>query len=388
MLYDSCIRAFIKGNLGDDLFIHTLCKRYPDTQFVMCGEKAYKTMFTEHKNLKYVCTDTFFNKWLFRVFNIPAYTDAIIKKLIKKDRTVPNYRCLEYLSRHSRNNVLISGSIFMESGNNEFVMAPYYKNEKKYFESRPVVLGCNFGPYHSKGYYDFYNKCFDMARQVSFRDKYSHSLFVKENTVYAPDILFAYDKDCYMIPKEKDYVLISVMNLLKDFSDSRELQEQYEDTLAAFVNRLTKENNRVVLMGFCNAQGDNAVIASLYKKLVDKDKVKCVNYPDITYKEAVGYIAGARTVVATRYHAMILGWLYNKPVLPIVYNEKMTHVIEDLCEGCPYVTVEQIKEQTAGLYEEYMKVLEGEHGPMVERAVELSQKHFSKLDELYMADRR
>ena len=68
--FDTCIRAFVMGNLGDDLFIITLCNRYPHEKFVMCGEKTYRHIFSSVENLTYVTTDTFFHKWFMRVRNI------------------------------------------------------------------------------------------------------------------------------------------------------------------------------------------------------------------------------------------------------------------------------------------------------------------------------
>lgn len=58
-IYDNCIRAFVKGNLGDDLFIYTLCKRYPNQKFVICGEEKYKCLFNSISNLKYIAEDSF-----------------------------------------------------------------------------------------------------------------------------------------------------------------------------------------------------------------------------------------------------------------------------------------------------------------------------------------
>ena len=53
-------------------------------------------------------------------------------------------------------------------------------------------------------------------------------------------------------------------------------------------------------MGFCNFQGDNVINQYLKNQLRGSDKIKIVNYPDISASEAVGYIAGADFIVATR----------------------------------------------------------------------------------------
>jgi colanic acid/amylovoran biosynthesis protein len=45
--------------------------------------------------------------------------------------------------------------------------------------------------------------------------------------------------------------------------------------------------------------------------------------------ETLKVIAASSFVVASRFHAMILGWVIGKPVFPIVYSSKMTHVMQD-----------------------------------------------------------
>ena len=39
---------------------------------------------------------------------------------------------------------------------------------------------------------------------------------------------------------------------------------------------------------------------------------------------------GCKTIVATRVHAMILGWVLGKNVVPVIYSEKQTQVLADV----------------------------------------------------------
>lgn len=63
--------------------------------------------------------------------------------------------------------MLISGSIFIELKKGVNLDTPYYWNEKKYFDVKPYIMGCSFGPYYSKEYIEFYKRCFNNAKQVS-----------------------------------------------------------------------------------------------------------------------------------------------------------------------------------------------------------------------------
>lgn len=380
-IYDNCIRAFVKGNLGDDLFIYTLCKRYPNRKFVLCGEKKYKYLFRNIKNLKYIAEDEFFRKWLFRAIKVPAFIANKICEKLNINKSFRYYHVNTFVSEHSKNNILVSGSIFMELFE-DFKINPYYKGEIRYFSKKPYILGCNFGPYKTKKYRSFYEKCFKNASCVSFRDKYSYSLFKHlENVSYAPDILFSVDTKKIQIPKEKEYVLISVLNPCKD-NESKEsdLVACYIKKMAIIADNLIGNGKKVVFMGFCEFQNDGMIINRIVKEIQgDKKKIKVTRYPEITADEALGYIENSEFVIATRYHAMILAEVFNKPVLPVVYNEKMVHVIEDITPSMEYITIDECSKWDCELIAENI-VNEKYKKFDVSDAIKDAQKHFSKLD--------
>lgn len=384
ILFNTCIKAYVNGNLGDDLFIHVLCRRYPATNFVMCGEKRFRKNFLSIKNLKYFSVDTVCMKWIFRFINLVPWIFNYCRKILNKKEKYPMYRCFEFLSRHSSHNILISGSLFIEVDNEVFEVTPFYKNEIIYYQLHPYVIGCNFGPFHNERYRSFYEMCFKDAKYICFRDKYSCALFPGMGIEYAPDILFTYDTRIYKKPVIQNYVLISVINLHKDGFSDIEAEKAYENALIVLVQRLRERGEKVVILGFCKKQRDNEIIGSIVKHFPDEKGLLTYNYPDITYQEAVGFIAEAKFVVASRYHAMILGWLYGKRILPIVYNQKMQHVIDDLISGIPYTTVEELKKSSAGfLYERYEEATQQKHIPDGNEAAEKAQKHFEKLDRLF-----
>lgn len=394
-LYDNCIRAFVKGNLGDDLFIYTLCKRYPDQKFVICGEEKYKYLFNSISNLKYIAEDSFFRKWLFRAVKLPAWTANKICEKFKLNKCFRYYHSNTFVYEHSKNNILVSGSIFMELGEG-FVMNPYYKGEIKYYAKHPYVIGCNFGPYRTKAYKAFYKKCFQNAAQVSFRDEYSYSLFKDlENTSFAPDILFNVDTEAVKTSKEKDYVLISVLNPCKDdTTGENKLVENYIEKMAEISDKLISAGKKILFMGFCEFQGDGEIIDRIIKKMktIKKAKkaedinsttknVKVVKYPEITTEEALGYIKNSEFVIATRYHAMILAEVFNRPVLPVVYNEKMVHVIEDITPSMEYISINECEKWNSDLIAE--NILNGSNiAYNIDETVKKAGKHFEKLDKL------
>lgn len=384
--FDTFIRAFVMGNLGDDLFIITLCNRYPHTKFVMCGEKAYRHIFSAVENLTYVTTDTFFHKWVMRVRNIVPKLLNCCWNYLNKINIGEKYsmcRWNDFLANISKNNILISGSIFIEQNSNtKFVIGGYQKNEIKYYRRHPYIVGCNFGPYHNEEYRNFYAERFKDASQVCFRDSYSFRLFQGKNIQWAPDILFQIDMKQAVLPVESDYILISVLNLEKDGDINSELQSKYHSAIEVFIENQLSRGERIVLIGFCNAQGDNKVIETIMTQYKGSESVQAYNYPDITYQQALGYIANAKLIVASRYHAMILGWVCQKKVLPIVYNEKMTHVIEDLNPGSVFVTLDELTIDETILISKYDKMIQENRNIEIERIIEEAKKHFEKIDDL------
>ena len=380
-LFDTCVRAFVKGNLGDDLFIDVLCKRYPSTHFWLCGQKKFKSNFSSLSNLTYVCIDNIWIKTLFRGINLFPYIINFFSQKLFHKKIFDRYTCFDFISKHSRHNILISGSIFMELGNSPFKLLPNYKKEQRYFKRAPHVIGCNFGPYHNDEYLEFYSECFKNASYVSFRDEYSYNLFKGNKLNVSPDILFTYQPTSCKMPDITDYVLISVINLAKDGEADAEISRDYMNALSQTISLLMDQGEDIVLMGFCREQQDDRIIHELYEKFQGYSKLYTINYPDISYHEATGYLAASKYIIASRYHAMILGWLFNKKVYPISYNEKMAHVIDELAPQIPYVTTEQL---SAFNPTDMVTAINSKDSTFIQynQAVANAQKHFSTLDQI------
>lgn len=330
-----CVRAFLKENLGDDLFLDILCNRYPKKKFVVCGSKKYSGSLAEIKNLEYKYDDSYMVKWTLRLLNFFSIIFNKICLCLWKRHLFSKVSLFDIWSSICQYNVLISGSLFIQrkiTGKCYFpnIKSPYRRSEKKYYNRKPIVLGCNFGPYYDESYRQEYQELFLKAKQVSFREKYSADLFEGDNIYWASDIVFSYSKNKCILPDLKEYVLISVVNLNKDFDDKNKLAEEYLKYMIELVNKLKNANHKIVLLGCCNSQGDDIICYQILDGVRDNSNIRVVDYPNYDMHQMVGYFANAKYVVASRFHAMILGWLFEKNVFPIVYDDKMLHVIKDI----------------------------------------------------------
>ena len=356
------IRAFVQENLGDDLFIKILTERYPDVQFYIIGENKYKNSLSYLKNLKYISGDIL----PFKILNY-IYMKMPSNRNKENNRNIMLYNIL---SRFFAENVYITGSFFIESPNWSGLI------DKRWYDSKPVIIGCNFGPFITNKFYDEYREQFKKAKQVSFRDKYSYNLFPKlENIEYHPDIIFNLEVP---VVSGGDYYIISVVNIKKDVHVSGDkVQNKYIEKMRQITENLCNKNNKVVFVSFCSEQGDEQVIQEILKGINDKSKVSVNTYSELGMNKILELIAGCKGIVATRFHAMILGFLFGKNTLPIVYNEKMKNVIEDLDYTGRWFDINDMSRLQCSEIDNYFGRIDKQK---LQSIVKESEKHFHLLD--------
>lgn len=307
------IWAYTQVNLGDDLFVKVLCERYPNVIFSIIGKKKKLLPFKNISNLRtvsdyYSTIDSAFRKLGYRT----GFYNNKIRKNAQNEDVVIN----------------IGGSIFMEFPDWQKNICDYKKvvdNSSKF-----VVVGSNFGPFKSRDFLLKYEAIFKDLNDVCFRDKRSFKLFENlSNVRCSPDVVFELDTSKICASKKSNgYVLISVM----DFSFKSELscyKKNYEDNLVKICSFLISKKLKIKLMSFCKEEGDEEMISRIKAKFLNNSSISSYCYRgDID--EALSIIKSSSSIVATRFHSMILALVFQKPFYPIVYSEKMTNVLEDI----------------------------------------------------------
>ena len=353
------IYAYTKYNLGDDLLIQILCKRYPHVQFLLYTYPEYQSVFENCKNLKVVSNRSIVSKVTNRVGRLLKNKNAYENTIAK--------RCDAC--------VCITGSLFIQG---EGDWRPYFT----YMESRQIQripyyqIGSNFGPYRDDGFFEGFKGFFANCEDVCFREKYSYDLFADlKNVRVAPDVVFS---GKFPVRKSEKMVSISVINL-SNRSELAEYQIEYRDFIVDMCSHYCKKGYQVNLMSFCKGEGDEIMIDEVLNKLESKEgrqKINSVLYQGDIDK-IVNLLSRSEVVVATRFHAMILGWCMKKKVLPIIYSPKMEHVIEEINYCGPVVHI--------GNKEDVEKILEGleQHNVFdVSEICAKAEKQFYRLDEV------
>lgn len=281
------IDAYLYGNLGDDLFVDILTKRYPYVQFITISNFFQ----SELCNIK--------------VYNSPLLKLSFFLNQFKK-----------YLIKNTDMTISIGGSMYIEEKdrmkNIAQIISPYF------------VVGSNFGPYYSDEFYKIHEKLFSEMNDVCFRESYSYELFKHIDTVRkAPDIVFGMDtKNMKVINSKK--VIISVILCQGALS---KYQNTYEKKIIEIIKYFISMDYEVCLMSFCQIQGDETAIESICSKM--NQKVNSYYYRG-NREEALNILSDSSIIIGTRFHANVLGLLLEKTIIPISYSKKTDHMLDDV----------------------------------------------------------
>ncbi len=366
------IFIYLLNNLGDDLFLQHICERYPNVDFYVMPTYVSNKTFEKLDNLHFSEE----MKTYFKEFNLPKLSEKLKAFYNSFDACV-----------------VLGGSIFMQFNQAWRERLRNFKNRTE-LNKNTYIIGANFGPFKDPAFLTAHTEMFNGLKDLCFRDSVSASYFPDaENIRFAPDILFSYKyKPSELM--EKKQVAISVINCAWDGRPVSQLKmlkgvmASYIDKMASLCSAFARRGYSISLLSFCAPQGDLNTAKAIESKclLNGVTDVEICNY-DGTVEPILDEIANSEIIVATRFHAMILGFVFGKTVFPIIYDEKQNYVLQDLNffgETCNMkdiadvdvnALVERLTSPTSK--NAYAKIKE-----RVERAIVNSEKQFLGLDEL------
>lgn len=321
--------GFFGHNVGDDAFFDMLFKRYPDTMFYIMHDPSYAEFFSRYPNVR------FYDTTRPDIIKINAFGEKFNQSNLFE----------KLLLKICDGVVHIGGSIYQQIGNWQLDFDIRQKRKlrgKKFF-----AVSNNFGPYTDNSYRDMWAGEFKKWTDICFRDRYSYNLFSDIPIVrYAPDLLFRFP-----IEKKESEKKVSV-SVIDTLAPSRTIEkstaEAYENKIVELIKRFSSDGYAVSLLSFCAFAGDNAAADRILAALPEEvsSNIKNVVYRN-NLNEITNEIETSEYVVATRFHAMILGYIAGKKVLPICYSEKMSNVISDLSLSDSIITLDNLSGLTA-----------------------------------------
>src|SRR5699024_9632383 len=164
-------------NLGDDLFLHVLARRYPSSTFLIAAPKKYQAKFKQLTNVRIIPNDFF----RFRLINKLA-------SLFFRPRFLEQGH-----AKKCDGIIYIGGSLFMQTANWK---RTYKQIEAMMMKGKPFyLLGANFGPFEDKLFFQTYEKLFRSCTDICFRDEASYERFNHLPQVRcAADVVFQLEK--------------------------------------------------------------------------------------------------------------------------------------------------------------------------------------------------
>lgn len=348
--------AYDKQNLGDDLFIHTITKRYPSAKFYIISDEKNIRNFAGITNLEVINKNSF----LIRILNRIRPSFAV--------------RYLNFWEARCDATVYIGGSIFMEY--------PTWRDMCKWWEYEAehrnfYILGANFGPWHTREYKERMASIYLKMKDVSFRDQYSKDLFSDIFTVrYAPDILFSYPVPKVKIKEKQIFVsIINCANRDENYS-LLEYDKRYVTNMACLLNEYLNNGYNLILSAFCKTEGDEEgvfkVLSAMGKE--SDSRIQILTYDGTNYSKIITAIAESGLVIATRFHAMILALVAGRPVMPLIYSNKVKNVLKEFESEDRFVDIRDNKEWTP---EKVLKIC------LPQDISRQAENHFSKLDLMF-----
>lgn len=323
------VEYFCCKNLGDDLFIKELSKRFPKHMFFLLGNPMSYT--------KEFGSNVYFHKYSYlyivicKICSILHYKGFICK--ILEDF---NQKMITHIKRKMIASVYIGGSLFVQ--NKPFQDAKeidFSVNDKPNFsvqsnlnlkKGSEFLVGANLGPCYSECYWSNIEQILRKYKHVCLRDYSSYCKMRHMSHVqYAPDV--AFNVDLPLVAKRKRLVisLIAVENCVK----SKEAADAYYKKIAQVANYYIKKGFKVTAIAFCEKLGDVKAINRFMTFFESPFQIERVVYNG-NIQECLDLIASAQYVVGTRFHSVIMALHFGKPVLPIVYNSKTSNYLYDV----------------------------------------------------------
>lgn len=300
------LKCFLHKNFGDDLLVSIFLNRFKNYSFVTYTKTNYDKKLSDNLIL--------YSNFLLRIIDKIIRVQSNEKKSLEK-----------YFIDKCKCSVVVGGSMFIENKIEKY--NNFYFGKKNY-----SIIGSNFGPCISNGFFKKVENIVYNSDLTYFRDEKSYDLFKEINNVkLGNDLVFAIDKNKYSC-NEKKQVFISVINCNEKIKNKENVQSDYVDEIIKIIEKMIIKKYKIILSSFCSLENDEKTILEIQKKLSEKnidERIEIVKYDGVP-DQIIKKIAESEYVIGSRFHACVLAIIFNKKLLPISYNNKTIDFLETI----------------------------------------------------------
>ncbi|TVV26442.1 polysaccharide pyruvyl transferase family protein [Weissella cibaria] len=237
------------------------------------------------------------------------------------------------------NSLLISILTTLSAGCSLFMdvdSAPLYKRIRDFYgqvSDNAFVIGSNFGPVYNQPMIQWYKKVFQNFDFVTWRDTTSEKkeLIDARKQTTLPDVVLGLNVD-NVATIDGQFVLFNLMNI-GDVTENTDTINEYLKSVVFNIKLLVSQGERVKLVSIDKDGND--------KKFVSRVKREFFSNVD----QVLSLFKSSKAVVATRYHSLILAWLFEKPVVSIAYSDKTTNFINTWYPQQKVITLDELSEK-------------------------------------------
>ncbi len=181
------------------------------------------------------------------------------------------------------------------------------------------------------------------AEDVCFRDKYSYELFSTIPQVrYATDLVFNLDTSQIQLTNRKR-VVFSIIDCNEKMN--QKYTKAYEQKMIEMTKFALSQGYEVCYMSFCRIEKDEEAIERIIGQCDEqlRKQIQTYYYRG-NIQEALQILADCQAIVGARFHSNILGLLFQKTIIPVIYSDKTKKVLEDISFQGKMVDIENISD--------------------------------------------
>ena len=356
--------ACIEKNIGDDLFVETICHRYPEIEFYITEDAQYGSL----KRLNNLHFSKALKKWI-------RYAGVSSLSPLKNLAADNICKVISLLFPKIDGSVYIVGNAF-KNMKYEGPWQILWLKRRASISNNFFILSTNFGPYNNSKWVEDTKKVFSKCTDVCFRDENSYRLFSDlSNIRYSPDAIFSLGKKKTINNGDVLFSVIDGKMPEREHLYSDCAIQKYESLFAELIDYYVRDNTNVKIILSNSSQDRKA--ADRIIGMCSSNSVEIVEY-DGNLEKIKNLFENSSIIYSTRLHTTILGVLYGLKVIPFIYDEKVENVLNSIKFDEQKYHISQIDASVKA--SEIVEKVTNYHFELDDCVVVNAQKQFSAFD--------